>query len=240
MSPASTLPFNIRRERADSGVPWELTPLGDSAFLVRIGDALGTVLALTLRLEEAHIRGVVDIAPAFASVGVFFASPEDLTNATNTLHAILRGRAPARSEEPAARLIEVPVCYEPEYGPDLEVVSEVSGLSPNEIAWRHATASYRVRCVGFTPGFPYLEGLPKILATPRRASPRLAVPAGAVAIGGAQTGIYPLASPGGWNIIGRTPLRLFDAARKPAALLTAGDQVRFVAITAEQFRQWEA
>ncbi|MGI8431517.1 MAG: 5-oxoprolinase subunit PxpB [Chthoniobacterales bacterium] len=221
-------------------MPWEFTPLGDSAFRVRIGDSLGTALALTRRLEEAHIRGVVDIAPAFASIGIFFASPEDLTNATNTLHAILRGRAPARSEEPKTRLLDVPVCYEPEYGPDLEVVSKVARLSPHEIALRHATASYRVRCVGFTPGFPYLEGLPKILATPRRASPRLAVPAGAVAIGGAQTGIYPLASPGGWNLIGRTPLRLFDAKREPAALLAAGDRVRFFAITAEQFRQWEA
>ncbi len=220
-------------------MPWELTPLGDSALLLRIGDSLGTVLALTRRLEEAHIRGVVDIAPAFASIGIFFASPEDLANATNTLHAILRGRAPAENEEPTARLVEVPVCYQPEYGPDLMVVSKVSRLSPNEIALRHATASYRVRCVGFTPGFPYLEGLPKILATPRRASPRVAVPAGSVAIGGAQTGIYPLTSPGGWNIIGRTPLLLFDATREPAALFTAGDRVRFVAITAEQFRRWE-
>ena len=221
-------------------MPWELTPLGDSALLVRTRDSLGTVLALTRRLQEAHIRGVVDVAPAFASVGIFFASPEDLTNATNTLHAILRGRAPARSEGRTTRLIEVPVCYEPEYGPDLMVVSKSSRLSPHEIALRHAGASYRVRCVGFSPGFPYLEGLPKILATPRRASPRVAVPAGSVAIGGAQTGIYPLASPGGWNIIGRTPLRLFDVTREPAALLAAGDQVRLVAITAEQFRQWKA
>ena len=121
-------------------MPWELTPLGDSALLVRIGDSIGTVLALTRRLEEARIRGVVDIAPAFASIGIFFASPEDLTNATNSLHAILRGRAPARSEEPPARLIEVPVCYEPDYGPDLMVVSASSRLSPKEIASRHATS----------------------------------------------------------------------------------------------------
>lgn len=218
---------------------WKLTPLGDSALVVRVGDSLGTILAIARKLEKAKIRGVEDIAPAFASVGVFFASPEKLVNGTKTIHAILRGRNPVRPQEPNARLIEVPVCYEPEYGLDLEVVSQFSRLSPNEIARRHAAGDYRVRCVGFTPGFPYFEGLPKILATPRRASPRVAVPAGSVAIGGAQTGVYPLPSPGGWNIIGRTPLCLFDAARNPATLFATGDRVRFVPITADEFQRWE-
>ncbi|MEO6872390.1 MAG: 5-oxoprolinase subunit PxpB [Chthoniobacterales bacterium] len=220
-------------------MPWDLTPLGEAALIVRVGDSLGNVLTITRKLEAAKIRGVVDIAPACASVAVFFASPEALTNGTNTIHAILRGRNPARRAKQKLRVIEVPVCYEPEYGLDLEIVSQVSRLSPREIALRHAAASYRVRCIGFTPGFPYLGGLPRILATPRRASPRLAVPPGSVAIGGVQTGIYPLASPGGWNIIGRTPLRLFDIEREPAVLLKTGDRVRFVAITSEEFRRWE-
>lgn len=220
-------------------MPWDLTPLGDAAFLIRVGDSLGKILAIARKLEAAKMRGVVDIAPACTSVAIFCASPEALARSTRTIHAILRGRTPASRAKQKPRVIEVPVCYEPEYGLDLEVVSQVSQLSPREIALRHAAASYRVRCVGFTPGFPYLEGLPKLLATTRRAAPRVAVPPGSVAIGGAQTGIYPLASPGGWNIIGRTPLRLFDAGREPAALLQTGDRVRFVAITSEEFRRWE-
>ncbi len=224
----------------ESGVPWELTPLGDAALLIRVGDSLGSILTTARKLEAAHIRGVVDIAPAFASVAVFFASPEKLARGTNTVHSILRGRNPKRRTERKPRLLEIPVCYEAAYGLDLAAVAQVSQLSSREIALRHAAASYRVRCVGFSPGFPYLAGLPKILATPRRASPRVTIPAGSVAIGGAQTGIYPLPSPGGWNIIGRTPLRLFDAAREPAALCATDDRVRFVAITAEEFRRWEA
>ena len=132
----------------------------------------------------------------------------------------------------------MPVCYDPQFALDLETVAQHCDLSPNEIVERHAAARYQVRCVGFIPGFPYLSGLPSTLATPRRATPRTAVPAGSVAIGGGQTGIYPLVSPGGWNIIGRTPLRLFDVEREPAVLLAAGDRVRFVAITPEEFAQW--
>lgn len=217
----------------------KLTPLGDAALLVRVGDSLGDVLTTARKLEAAKIRGVTDVAPAFASVAVFFKSPEARANATATVHAILRGRNPASRDRPEPRLIEVPVCYEPEFGPDLSVVSQVSQLTPGEIALRHAAADYEVRCVGFTPGFPYLAGLPQILITPRRPTPRVRVPAGSVAIGGAQTGIYPLASPGGWNIIGRTPLQIFDAARDLAALLRAGDRVRFVAITHEEFERWK-
>jgi len=114
-------------------------------------------------------------------------------------------------------------------------VAEQARLSPDEVVRRHANAGYRVSCVGFTPGFPYLTGLPPELSTPRRASPRKEVPAGAVAIGGTQTGIYPRKSPGGWHIIGRTPLRLFDVARNPAALFQAGDRVRFRKISRREF-----
>ena len=220
-------------------MPWEISPLGDAALVVRVGDSLGEVLALARRLEAVKIRGVVEVVPAFASVALFFASPAALVNGTHTVHAILRERKPAARREPPPRLVEVPVCYEPEYGPDLDVVAQASQLSPREIAQRHAAALYRVRCLGFTPGFPYLAGLPPILATPRRAAPRVAVAAGSVAIGGAHTGIYPLASPGGWNLIGRTPWRLFDATREPAALLQIGDRVRFVAISGEEFRRWK-
>ncbi|MEO5719104.1 MAG: 5-oxoprolinase subunit PxpB [Chthoniobacterales bacterium] len=215
----------------------EIKPLGDSALIVRVGDSLGEVLSALRKLEAASLPGVRDIAPAFASVAVFFDSPAHLQSSLETIEAALRGRhfkAAARK-----RLVEVPVCYELEFAPDLALVAQHCGLAPNDVVTRHAAGRYDVRCVGFTPGFPFLSGLPAKLATPRRQQPRTAVPAGAVGIGGAQTGIYPLPSPGGWNIIGRTPLRLFDVAREPAALLCAGDKVRFVAISREEFEAWE-
>ncbi|HEX4667018.1 MAG TPA: 5-oxoprolinase subunit PxpB [Chthoniobacterales bacterium] len=216
----------------------EILPLGDAGLILRVGDSLGEVLATVRKLEAARIPGVIEIAPAFASVGVFLASPAFLASCAAAIPAALRARKHRGATVRQPRTVEVPVCYDPEFALDLETVAQHCHLSPNEIVKRHAAARYKVRCIGFTPGFPYLSGLPPALVTPRRATPRTALPAGSVAIGGGQTGIYPLVSPGGWNIIGRTPLRLFDLARDPAALLAAGDRVRFVAITREEFAQW--
>lgn len=216
----------------------EVVALGDSALIVRVGDSLGEVLATLAKLESAQIPGASDIAPAFASVAVFLESPANREAAEAAVRAVLQQKKRiAKAARP--RLIEVPVCYDNEFALDLATVALHCKLPPNEVIERHAAADYRVRCLGFTPGFPFLGGLPAKLATPRRQTPRMAVPAGAVAIGGMQTGVYPLPSPGGWNIIGRTPLRLFDVAREPAALLRAGDQVRFRAITREEFERWE-
>ena len=230
-----------RAPQAESAVPMELAPLGDSALIVRLGDSLGEILASARRLEAAQLPGVLEIAPAFASVAIFLESPEYLEGCVAAIPTILsnrQGRPAAKiSREP--RTIEVPVCYDPEFALDLTEVAQHCELPPNEVVTRHAAARYQVRCVGFTPGFPYLSGLPAALAMPRRATPRTAVPAGSVGIGGGQTGIYPLRSPGGWNIIGRTPLRLFDVTREPAALLAPGDRLRFVAIAREEFAQWE-
>ena len=128
------------------------------------------------------------------------------------------------------RLVEIPVTYGGEFGPDLHVVAAHSGLSAAEVVRRHSTAEYLVYFLGFQPGFAYLGGLDPQLATPRRSEPRLAVPAGSVAIGGAQTAIYPATSPGGWQLIGHTDLHLFDPAANPPSLLQAGDRVRFVAL----------
>ncbi len=217
----------------------EVVPLGDSALIVRVGNSLGTVLTALHKLEAASLHGVQEIAPAFASVAVFFDSPDALQASLEPVAAALRGRRKVKAAS-RGRLIEVPVCYDAKFAIDLEVVAQHSGLAPNEVVSCHAAARYDVRCVGFTPGFPFLGGLPVKIATPRREKPRTLVPAGAVGIGGAQTGIYPLPSPGGWNIIGRTPLRLFDLTREPAALLRAGDRVRFVAISREDFEKWES
>lgn len=141
--------------------------------------------------------------------------------------------------EASPRLIELPVCFDAKLAPDIGEVAETHGLSPDELVRRFCAAEYFVRMIGFSPGFPYLSGLPLELATPRRSSPRLKVPQGSVAIGGGQAGIYSQETPGGWNVIGRTPVRLFRAELSQPCLLTAGDQVRFLQIHAEQFDKWQ-
>ena len=224
-------------------------PLGDSALIVRLADessaetSLRGVLRAARHLGAAAIPGVIELAPASTTIGVFFdptriepapdASPFDALAAK--IQSVLNAAAFETESETAARMIEVPVCYEREFAPDLSDVAAHTGLSEDEVVRRHSSAAYQVTCVGFTPGFPYLSGLPPELVTPRRGTPRTEIPPGAVAIGGTQTGIYPRKSPGGWNVIGRTPLRLFDVQREPPALFQAGDQVRFRQISREGF-----
>jgi len=232
----------------------EIVPLGDSALIVRVRDRFDDVPDKTLtevlrtfrRLQDAAIPGVIELAPAYTTVAVFF-DPMVVANAASELNPPLdwlteRVRAAiagaGRSRRAAAspvRLVEIPVCYDPEFALDLENVAHHAQVSSREVVDLHSAAEYRVSCIGFVPGFPFLAGLPRKLSTPRRATPRKEIPAGSVGIGGAQTGIYPLRSPGGWNLIGRTPLRLFDPAKNPPALLRAGDRVRFRVITREEF-----
>ena len=223
-----------------------IEPLGDSALLVRVVEdygrdperALDAVLGAFGQLQAAGIPGVIELAPAYATVGVFFdPARTGLDTLRTQIEEALQKMEPGRSRAGTGSTVEVPVCYENEFAPDLREVAWHAGLSVEEVVERHSSATYRVTCVGFTPGFPYLSGLPATLATPRRSSPRKEIPAGAVGIGGMQTGIYPRKSPGGWNIIGRTPLSLFEVKREPPALLRAGDRVRFRRITREEFEE---
>lgn len=226
-----------------------IEPLGDSALLVRVSEefhpekSLDAVLCGAHALELAAIPGVIELAPSYTTIGVFFDPARigsfDELKATIE-HALKTSSEPARPRARGETVIEVPVCYENEFAPDLGEVAQHAGLSSDEVIRRYLDATYRVTCVGFTPGFPFLSGLPPELATPRRATPRKEVPASAVAIGGTQTGIYPRKSPGGWNIIGRTPLRLFDVERESPALFHAGDQVRFRQISRSEFEQFSA
>jgi KipI family sensor histidine kinase inhibitor len=226
-----------------------IEPLGDSALLVRVvedfdpEESLDVVLRAVRALELAAIPGVIELAPAYTTIGVFLDPARsvgfDKLKATIE-HALQTSLEPARPRAAAAAVIEVPMCYETEFAPDLGEVAQHAGLTRDEVIRRYSDATYRVTCVGFTPGFPYLSGLPPELATPRRATPRKEIPAGAVAIGGTQTGVYPRKSPGGWNIIGRTPLRLFDVQRESPALFHAGDQVRFRRISRNEFERFSA
>ncbi len=235
----------------------EIIPLGDSALIIRVREGfedapdqtLTEVLRTFRRLQDAAIPGVIELAPAYTTVAVFF-DPLILAKASGTPDELFdwlakrvrevvavgadRGRR-VRSTRSDARSIEIPVCYDPEFALDLDHVASQAKLTPTKVVDLHSRAEYRVSCIGFVPGFPFLAGLPNELATPRRATPRKEIPPGSVAIGGAQTGIYPLRSPGGWNVIGRTPSRLFDPEKSPPAFLRAGDRVRFRAITREEF-----
>src|SRR5206468_1801686 len=135
------------------------------------------------------------------------------------IHEALSQKKHHKQKPAPAGLIEIPVCYDPEFAFDLDAVARHAQISAEEVVDLHCDADYRVNCIGFTPGFPFLSGLSERLATPRRSTPRKEIPTGSVGIGGKQTGVYPLKSPGGWNIIGRTPLRLFDPQKSPPALL---------------------
>jgi inhibitor of KinA len=234
----------------------QILPLGDSALIVRLRDrfddapeeTLNEILRKVQELRSAAIPGVIELAPAYTSIGLFF-DPLQIAKAAEENRAFdwlseriraavasgaHRGRR-RMAKTSGTRVIEIPVCYDAEFAPDLEDVAGHAQISAREVVDLHSSAEYRVACVGFVPGFPFLAGLPKKLAMPRRPTPRKEIPPGTVGIGGAQTGIYPLRSPGGWNLIGRTPLRLFDPKKNPPTLLRAGDRVRFRAITREEF-----
>jgi inhibitor of KinA len=230
----------------------EIVPLGDSALIVRVreqfedapGDSLNEVLQTFQQLRSAAIPGVIELAPAYTSVAVFF-DPVEVAKASRTASDIFDWVAARigvatvpkrrRNRRSASRTVEIPVCYDQEFAPDLDEVARHAQISTEQVVELHNTADYRVACIGFVPGFPFMAGLPKKIAMPRRSNPRKEIPPGSVGIGGAQTGIYPLRSPGGWNLIGRTPLKLFDPIKNPPVLLRAGDRVRFRAITREEF-----
>lgn len=232
----------------------EIVPLGDAALILRVRqrfddapeETLDAVLRAFQQLQSAAIPGVIELAPAYTSVAVFFnpivagksaETPDKIFDwiAKRVRAAVAGVAAPGKKMRSRAKTVEIPVCYDREFALDIDDVARCANISPAEVIHLHSTAEYRVACIGFVPGFPFLAGLPKKLATPRRDVPRKEIPAGSVGIGGAQTGIYPLRSPGGWNLIGRTPVRLFDPQKDPPALLRAGERVRFRSITRDEF-----
>ncbi len=210
-----------------------LKPLGDSAWLVEFpgksGEAaLARVMGLVDALERDRPPGVLDVVPAFDSVVVHFAGDDGLAIGEWIGSAAVTDRLPTGAER------EIAVCYGGVHGPDLEELAEQTGLSTEEVIALHCGAIYTVAAVGFSPGFPYLLGLPERLRVPRRRTPRLAVPAGSVAVAGGQAGIYPFTSPGGWHVLGRTAVTLFDPQAARPAWLRSGDRVRFVPV-----EKWE-
>lgn len=219
-----------------------IEPLGECALLVRFGDTIDSAVnarvhAAAHAIAGAELAGVTDIVPAYASLALHY-EPRAWSAGDATLPAWQRlaarvGEVVAAAENRSAhspRRVDIEVRYGGADGPDLAAAAEHAGLGADEFVARHAAGDYQVAMLGFAPGFPYLLGLDPALHVPRRAEPRVRVPAGSVAIGGAQTGIYPRELPGGWQLIGRTELVLFDTARDPPNALAPGDHVRFVAV----------
>ena len=221
----------------------ELSALGDDALVIEWGgpadeETLAQVRTAFLALEADPPSGVIELVPAFTSLTVFFDVTRIADYEAFGREVLLRAKRPVSRTAIKARTIVIPVCYGGEHGPDLITVARHAGLIERQVVQLHTAETYTVGAIGFQPGFPYLLGLSEKLHTPRRSTPRKAVPRGGVAIGGAQTGVYPWESPGGWNLIGQTPLTLFDPGEIEPALLRVGDRVKFKPITAEEFATW--
>jgi len=216
--------------------------MGDRALLVELGDEIDVevnnkVRELFVAIKADPLEGVVETIPSYRSLLLIF-------DPLKTTLSLLQNRVDLLktldlSQLPEPRRIEIPVLYGSEYGPDLEWVAGYHGVTPDEVIRLHTAHTYHVYMIGFMPGFPYMGELPEALITPRRETPRTVVPRGSVALAQRQTGIYSTQSPGGWQIIGRTPLTLFDPGKWPPALLEMGDRVKFFAIDEEEMTDWE-
>lgn len=244
-----------RRKMARSPVShtasrYEFHPLGDRALLIEVGAEVSEASAdlvrrIDDRLSRAKLPGLIECVPAFCSLAVHYDPAGVLAE-----DAAMRGRLPYdvlcegirpllegldAEVAPPGRIVEIPVCYGGDHGEDLAALALGRGMSAEQFIALHTAPTYFVGMLGFLPGFPYLGGMDERLVSARRSTPRREVPAGSVAIGGSHTGIYTFPSPGGWHLIGRTPLRLFDLERRSPSLLMVGDRVRFVSIPAQAF-----
>jgi inhibitor of KinA len=211
----------------------DIAPAGDQAFTVSFGGAdADTVLAAAERLVVARPAGVLDVVPGY---DVLLVAYDPLQVAADDVQAWIARAIDGPAAPPVGRRVEIPVLYDAAVAPDLEALAAEKDLTIAALVALHTTPDYRCQLLGFRPGFPFLGGLDPRLVAARLASPRPRVPAGSVGIGGRQTGVYPVDSPGGWRLIGRTPLRLFDPARTDPFLVRAGDTVRFVSVDRTTF-----
>ena len=217
---------------------------GDQGLLVEYGDAIDLevnykVRSMSMVLRSHRPEGIIEVVPTYRSLLLFYdpsrTEPQRLIRQLEALETKL-----ADIRIPTPRIIEIPVCYGGNFGPDIEYVADVHDLSVAEVIQLHAEPEYPIYMIGFTPGFPFLGGLPDRLHTPRLETPRTNVPAGSVGIANNQTGIYPVASPGGWQLIGRTPLRLFAPQRSDPFLYQTGDHLKFKPISRAEFERLTA
>ncbi len=216
--------------------------MGDRALIIELGDRISPefnqrVRKLALVLDDSSLEGLLEIVPTYRSLLIIYDPLKiGLAKLQHRIEDLQKKIDEIQIPDP--KTAEIPVVYGGEYGPDLGWVAQFHKISPKEVISLHSGTTYQVYMIGFNPGFPYLGELPERLVTPRRKTPRTLIPAGSVGIAQKQTGIYPAESPGGWQIIGRTPLKLFDPSQSPPTLLAMGDWVRFFPISNEEFECW--
>jgi inhibitor of KinA len=236
---------------ASAAPPWRIAPVGDRCLIVTLGDQVEAqvnraVLSLAAHLQAEPLEGVIDVVPAFTTVALHYL-PQAYAGKPPTPYGYLAARVEERLRrgipdiDAESRVVEIPACYGGPFGPDLEEVAERCGLTTGEVIDLHAASPLVIYTFFFAPGTPFAGGLDPRLALPRRATPRTEVPAGSVAIANGLSMIYPLAMPGGWNLIARTPWNLFDLRRDPPSRLRLGDRLHFVPVTPAEFdRLYEA
>jgi inhibitor of KinA len=214
-----------------------ILPLGDHAVMVEYPQQIDPhihrqVMHLFHYIKALELPDITDLIPAYASLTIVYAP------GFSGVESLIASAPPLTDPVYIPRLLEIPVCYDLSMAPDLQHMADQKGLSVEEIVRLHTSIDYTVYMLGFLPGFPYMGKVDDRIATSRLKKPRTEVPAGSVGIAGSQTGIYPMASPGGWNIIGRTPIRMFDAGKDEPCFCNPGDQVRFIAISREAFTSY--
>ena len=212
---------------------------GDSSLLIQFGQEISPeinaqITAFVHLMREQHVEGVTDVIPAFTSLLINY-DPRviDYRKLKHRLEKLLKLEVSKKSS--SSGIFEIPVCYGGKYGPDLENIAKHANLTPQEVIDIHSSSDYLIYMLGFLPGFSYLGGLDERIHTPRLANPRIKIPAGSVGIGGSQTGIYPLDSPGGWQLLGLTPVKTYDPNREVPILFEAGDYIRFIPVSESDF-----
>lgn len=233
---------SVSKEIKNHAIP-EFRVMGDRSLIACFGEEIDRAVNDRIRklfvyLHEHPIEGVVEAVPAYSSL-LFIFDPIRIPSENLRQEIMEKVQAIDHAVIPAPETVEIPVVYGGEYGPDLEWVARYHSISEEEVVRLHTREVYHVYMIGFTPGFAYMGELSTSLATPRKETPRTAVPRGSVGLAQEQTGIYPSESPGGWQIIGRTALKLFDPAKMPPSLLRMGDRVRFFAVSTEDAESWE-
>ena len=212
---------------------------GDCGLLVEYGDEIdpdinNKVRSMAIVMEKESPKGVLETIPTYRSLLIIY--DPGITNPAKLEKEILAlEESLSQIKIPSPDTVEIPVCYGGEFGPDIQFVAEHNSITKDDVVRIHSGAEYQIYMIGFTPGFPFLGGLPKVLHTPRLETPRSFVPEGAVGIANNQTGIYPLASPGGWQLIGKTPLKLFAPEHSNPFIYKVGDRIKFKSISAEDF-----
>lgn len=231
----------------------EINPMGECALIVKFNNKINInthlkIKTLSQYLDKNPVKGMIEYVPAFVTITIFYNPLEVIKEAQG--YEQLKNKSPyelisSKIEkivykledgiQDNPRIVEIPVCYGEEFGPDLKFVADYNKISIEEVIDIHSSCENRVYMIGFAPGFPYLAGMSEKIATPRRKTPRVSIPAGSVGIAGSQTGVYPISTPGGWQLIGKTPLNLFRPENEVPSLLQAGDVVKFRAISKEEY-----